>query len=121
MASLTDIDFAKFDPDEPLEALTTNGQQGTLKRFLSQGHTLREIARNFRFGFEDVFGAPDRVADILGEVMTEVGGDGFVISAPITRRYITEITDGLVPALQKRGLVRREYTHAGFRQTLFEF
>lgn len=121
MASLTDIDFATFDLDEPLEALTTNGQQGTLKRFLSRGRTLREIATNFRFGFEDVFGSPDRVADILGGVMAEVGGDGFVISAPITRRYITEITDGLVPALQKRGLVRSHYSQPGFRQNLFEF
>ena len=82
MASLTDIDFATFDLDEPLEALTTNGQQGTLKRFLSRGRTLREIATNFRFGFEDVFGSPDRVADILGGVMAEVGGDGFVIRRP---------------------------------------
>jgi hypothetical protein len=48
MASLTDIDFAKFDLDEPLGALTTNGQQGTLRRFLAQGSTLREIAKNFR-------------------------------------------------------------------------
>ncbi|MCW6511249.1 NtaA/DmoA family FMN-dependent monooxygenase [Lichenifustis flavocetrariae] len=121
MASLTDIDFAKFDLDEPLETMTTNGQQGTLKRFLAQGRTLREIAANFRFGFEDVFGTPDRVAAILGEVMAEVGGDGFVINLPITRRTIAEITDGLIPALQKRQLVRSLYSHAGFRQNLFEF
>ena len=40
MASLTDIDFATFDLDAPIGELTTNGQQGTLKRFLAQGSTL---------------------------------------------------------------------------------
>ena len=53
MASLTDIDFAAFDLDAPIGELSTNGQQGTLKRFLAQGSTLREIARNYRYGFED--------------------------------------------------------------------
>jgi long-chain alkane monooxygenase len=121
MASLTDIDFAKFDLDEPLGALTTNGQQGTLRRFLAQGSTLREIAKNFRFGFEDVFGTPDRVALAMGEIMAEVGGDGFMISAPVSRRYVAEITDGLVPALQAQGLVRSAYPTKDFRDALFEF
>ena len=34
--------------------------------------------------------------------MDEVGGDGFLITSPmmrLNRRYITEITDGLVPEL----------------------
>ena len=82
---------------------------------------MREIAKNFRFGFEDVFGTPDRVASAMGEVMAEVGGDGFMISAPISRRYVAEITDGLVPALQAQGLVRSAYPTKDFRDALFEF
>ena len=34
---------------------------------------------------------------------------------------IIEITDGLVPALQRRGLTRTAYTHAHFRDNLLEF
>src|SRR4029077_14416990 len=49
MGSLTDIDFSAFDLDAPIGELTTNGQQGTLKRFLAQGRTLREIAHNYRY------------------------------------------------------------------------
>ena len=121
MGSIFDIDFSKFDPDEPLEALTTNGQQGTLKRFLAQGRTLREIARNYRFGLETVFGSPDDVAAQMGEIMEEVGGDGFMINTPITRRTIAEITDGLAPALQRRKLTRSGYAHPRFRDNLLEF
>ena len=88
---------------------------------MAQGATLREIASNYRFGFEDAVGTPDHVAGIMAEVMVEVGGDGFMVSGPVTRRYVAEITDGLVPALQRRDLVRTRYAFAHFRDNLLEF
>lgn len=121
MASLTDIDFSRYGLDEPLEAMTTNGQQGTLKQFLAQGRTLREIAARYQWGLENLVGTPDHVAGAMGEIMDEVGGDGLMIYAPVTRRTIAEVTDGLVPALQRRGRVREAYAHAHFRDTLLEF
>jgi FMN-dependent oxidoreductase (nitrilotriacetate monooxygenase family) len=121
MGSLTDIDFSTFDLDAPIGELSTNGQQGTLKRFLAQGATLREIARNYRYGFEDAVGTPDQVAGIMAEVMQEVGGDGFLFTGAVTRRYVAEIADGVVPALQRRGLVRTAYEHAHFRDNLMAF
>jgi hypothetical protein len=33
----------------------------------------------------------------------------------VSRKTVAEVTDGLVPALQRRGLVRRNYSHAHFR------
>ncbi|MBK1658789.1 NtaA/DmoA family FMN-dependent monooxygenase [Paracraurococcus ruber] len=121
MASLTDIDFSRFDLDAPIEELTTNGQQGTLRQFLAQGRTLREIARNYRYGMDDLIGTPDDVAARMDEIMQEVGGDGFVVTGPVTRRYLAEITDGLAPALQARGLMRTGYASPTFRANLFEF
>ncbi len=56
--------------------------------------------------------------------MEAAGGDGFLITSPVmrlNRRYIIEITDGLVPALQRRGLVRTSYTFEHFRDNLLEF
>ena len=56
--------------------------------------------------------------------MEEVGGDGFLITTPVLRvgrRYIVEITDGLVPALQRRGLARTAYGHAMLRDNLRAF
>jgi len=50
--------------------------------------------------------------------------DGFLISTPfqrVTRRYYNEVCEGLVPALQRRGLVRTEYTKSTLRETLREF
>lgn len=121
MGTLTDIDFSAFDIDAPIGELTTNGQQGTLKRFLAQGRTLREIAHNYRYGFEDLAGTPEHVAGAMAEIMQEVGGDGFMFSGPVTRRYVAEITDGVVPALQRLGLVRTAYEHRHFRDNLMAF
>jgi long-chain alkane monooxygenase len=121
MGSLTDIDFSSYDIDAPIAELTTNGQQGTLKRFLKQGRTLREIAQNYKYSYEDLVGTPDKVAGQMSELMEEVGGDGFVFTGNLTRRYIAEITDGLVPALQRRGVVRHAYEHQLFRDNLFAF
>lgn len=118
MGSLVDIDFSTFDIDAPVGELSTNGQQGTFKRFLAQGRTLREIAMNYRYGLEDLVGTPDRVAGRMAEIMEEVGGDGFMISGTVVRRYVAEITDGLAPALQQRGAVRKGYPHAHFRDNL---
>ena len=54
--------------------------------------------------------------------MQEVGGDGFLLVLPdVSRKTVVEVTDGLVPALQQRGLVRRGYTHRRFRDNLLEF
>ena len=44
-----------------------------------------------------------------------------MISAPISRRTIAEITDALVPALQAQGLVRSAYPSKDLREALFEF
>ena len=68
---------------------------------------------------------PIRVADYMESVMDEVGGDGFLITKPqttlVNRKYITEVCQGLVPALQRRGLARTEYTKSTLRETLREF
>ena len=64
------------------------------------------------------------MADQMVAAMDAVGGDGFLIKAPfhrVSRRYINEVTDGLVPALQRRGVVRTHYTGTTLRETLLEF
>ena len=70
----------------------------------------------------DLVGTPDTVAGQMAEAMQEVGGDGFLIALPnVSRRSVAEVTDGLVPALQRRGLVRKQYEHAHFRDNLLAF
>ena len=70
----------------------------------------------------DLVGTPETVAAQMDEAMQAVGGDGFLLVLPdVSRKTVAEITDGLVPALQQRGLVRRGYSHKQFRDNLLEF
>ena len=129
IGTVTDIDFSKFPLDEPLPHLTTNGEQGSLDKFAQwgSGKTLRQLAMD-RFGVAgdevDFWGSPETVAERMGQVAEAVGGDGFLISTPYqrtSRRFIIEVTEGLVPALQRRGLARTRYSGGTLRQTLTEF
>jgi FMN-dependent oxidoreductase (nitrilotriacetate monooxygenase family) len=128
MSKMTSINFGQFPLDEPLssEGLSTNGTQQVLQDFVerNEGRTLREAgAMAFGSGASDVnlVGTPEAVAAEMDEIMQEVGGDGFLLSARVTRRYLAELTDGLVPALQDRGLVRTEYTADTLRGNLMAF
>ncbi|MCV7424739.1 NtaA/DmoA family FMN-dependent monooxygenase [Mycobacterium yunnanensis] len=128
ISSVTEIDFAQFALDEPLpEGLTTNGERGSLEDFVSRGKgkTLREIISGSGVSSSvELVGTPAQVAREMGEMMEEVGGDGFLITSPVmrlNRRYVTEITDGLIPELQRLGLTRSEYTTTLLRDTLREF
>ena len=121
MSRLTNIDFSQFDPDEPLPELHTNGHQASLARWI--GKTPREVgaSQSTRMGI-DFTGTADHVAGLMQDIMEEVGGDGFLFyNTFFDRRYIMEICDGLVPALQRRGLTRTHYAHKHFKDNLLEF
>jgi FMN-dependent oxidoreductase (nitrilotriacetate monooxygenase family) len=129
ISSNTEIDFKQFPLDDPLpEGLTTNGERGSLEWFMrgdgSGTQTLRQLALNMAKQGIEMVGTPAQVAEQMGDAMEEIGGDGFLIMKPgwdLNRKYIADICDGLVPELQRRGLVRTEYTKSTLRETLREF
>ena len=106
--------------------LSTNGHQQTLDQLskLAAGRTLRQTMgdHNVTALSVELIGTPDTVAARMGEMIEEVGGDGFLFSMPnVSRRLLAEIEDGLVPAQQDRGLMRQTYGHKQFRDNLLEF
>ena len=122
---ITDIDFSPYDVDTPLEELAatfeTNGHQSSLAARLGDPRrTLREVAAQAH-AVEPV-GTPAEVADELGKMMSVVGGDGLLfVAGPLNRRVVAEITDGLVPELQVRGLARTCYDSPHLRGNLTSF
>jgi alkanesulfonate monooxygenase SsuD/methylene tetrahydromethanopterin reductase-like flavin-dependent oxidoreductase (luciferase family) len=109
--------------------LTTNGERGSLEHFMRGNgapgpKTLRQLTHERTTRGLELVGTADQVAEKMGEAMEAIGGDGFLISRggrDLSREYITEVCDGLVPALQRRGLMRTEYTKSTLRETLREF
>jgi FMN-dependent oxidoreductase (nitrilotriacetate monooxygenase family) len=123
MAYLSMVDFAKYDLDQPLPDITTNASRMSFEAYLSgdRKKTLREMLLDPSGGGLDFVGTPDSIAAEMGEAMAEIGGDGILFQDLLTRRNIVEITDGLIPALKRRGLVRNEYQHEHFRDNLLAF
>ncbi len=125
LSKITNLDFGALPLDKPLGSLTTNGHQQSLDEFLKKAgnKTLREAAEIYSdAGSIPLVGTPAQVAEQMGAAMEEIGGDGFLVSmADTTRRTIAEICDGLVPELQRRGLARKAYDHAMFRDNLRAF
>jgi FMN-dependent oxidoreductase (nitrilotriacetate monooxygenase family) len=88
MSSITEIDFATFDLDAPLPAVTTNAERGFLDSLARRaaGRTLQEtLADEGMGGIGNLVGTPDQVADAMAEIMEETGGDGFLIHSPVMK------------------------------------
>jgi FMN-dependent oxidoreductase (nitrilotriacetate monooxygenase family) len=127
LATITGIDFSTWDLDAPMPRLATNGSQSSLAGFLGgapEGATLRQVLdakKNVGLMGYPFIGTVEQVADQMGELMADVGGDGLLFAGALRPSYLTQVVDELVPALQRRGLTRTEYEHETFRENLMDF
>jgi FMN-dependent oxidoreductase (nitrilotriacetate monooxygenase family) len=120
---ITSTDWSKYDIDAPFPDMSGNqGHQSTMADFARSGATIREAILNRRTQ-ESVrlVGTAASVAQEMDEHMEYAGGDGYLIAMPVTRRNITEIADGLSPALRRRGAIRSSYDHSTFRENLLAY
>jgi FMN-dependent oxidoreductase (nitrilotriacetate monooxygenase family) len=136
-SKVSGIDWSKFELDEPMPDVMQVKKDGVWqetaappKQYNPDGTemTVRQTFESkgggqFRGSNSVEFvGTPDAVAGQMGEAMEEIGGDGFLLqNLYVTRRYVSEICDGLIPELQRRGLTRTGYTNEHFRDNLKEF
>jgi FMN-dependent oxidoreductase (nitrilotriacetate monooxygenase family) len=68
-----------------------------------------------------IVGTPDEVADQMCEIVEETGADGFMIREAFLPSYLHDMVDRVVPALQRRGAMRKEYSGKTFRDHILEY
>ncbi|MBM9469650.1 NtaA/DmoA family FMN-dependent monooxygenase [Nakamurella leprariae] len=120
------VDWAQFDLDQPLpEAADPRGITSIVEDLRRSGpdKTLRELlSGSSQSESLTLVGTPETIADEMEEAMEFVGGDGFLFFAGggglITRHYLTEVLDGLMPELKQRGLARDTFEHRMLRDNL---
>lgn len=120
------IDCSTLDPDQPLEQVPTQASQGMAQALSQMGGdtgkkiTVREAAvqMGLSVGLPQVVGSPEQVADQIEHYWRESGAFGFNLSAPTKPGMIEEFVDHVVPILQERDLVRREYSGNTLRENL---
>ena len=126
MSYFSGKDFSNFDLDAPVPEIDDhNGHKSLVDAFLrgAKGKTLRQAIadRAGTVGSVELVGTPESVAVQMGEIMDEVGGDGFLIHGVMNRARVTEICDGLAPQLRRRNLIRSDYPYSTFKENLLAF
>ncbi|PHV67124.1 LLM class flavin-dependent oxidoreductase [Williamsia muralis] len=118
------IDFASADPDTPLRELIkqADGVKGPLQLFIDKqpegsNPTVRDLSAFFGAKYR-VVGTPESISDELAE-WAAVGVDGINMISIITPGTYSEFIDFVVPVLQERGLMKREYAPGTLREKFY--
>ncbi|QLF94683.1 LLM class flavin-dependent oxidoreductase [Pseudomonas sp. ABC1] len=114
-----DYDFSAHDPDAPfpaqdsLAALGKESSRGFAERILKlvaeENPTLREVALRVAQPRRDFVGTAQQVADALQHWFEQGAADGFIVNS-LLPDGLEKFTELVVPVLQERGLLRREYS-----------
>jgi alkanesulfonate monooxygenase SsuD/methylene tetrahydromethanopterin reductase-like flavin-dependent oxidoreductase (luciferase family) len=121
MGGAIGVDLGGLDPDDHIDAVSTEGVQGILQWLRESAGggnpTVRDVmhlmSRRTR-----VTGTPEQIADRLA-VYREAGVDGVnVVNATIPGSY-QEFIDEVMPVLRERGLARDGYAEGTLRNKLF--
>jgi FMN-dependent oxidoreductase (nitrilotriacetate monooxygenase family) len=121
MSGNVGADLGSIDPDLPLAAFETNAIQGVVKNLIDSAPektmTFRDLIRRQMMGTY-LTGTPEQIADAL-QTWAEAGADGFNLVYSVTPGTFADFVDGVVPVLQARGLMQKEYAPGPLRQKLF--
>jgi N-acetyl-S-(2-succino)cysteine monooxygenase len=119
------LDLTKFPLDGPMPELPiSNGAQARQKILVDMARkenlTLRQAARRFaqRQAHHHICGTVSTVADVMQEWFEKEACDGFCMMPSYYPRGVADITEKLVPELQRRGLFRKEYESSILRENL---
>lgn len=118
------IDLSQYPPDLPVEYIETNAIRTMLHSFTtgdpSRRWTMRDIANYVGVGGAGpvLVGTPEQIADKL-ETWIDAGVDGFNLAYSTMPGSFVDFIDGVVPVLQKRGRMQREYRAGTLREKLF--
>ena len=117
------VDLAAIDLDQPLGTINTDAMRGFVKSLIESApdktQTFRDLTRT-RLAGQFLTGTPEQIADALQE-WQEAGVDGFNLTYSVTPGTFVDFIDGVVPVLQARDLMQKEYSPGSRRQKIFGF
>jgi long-chain alkane monooxygenase len=123
-SALFQLDLSRIGLDTPLEYVESEGIRSTLEVFTrldpTRQWTPRQMAESLGLaaGGPTFVGSPRTVADVMERWLIEGDLDGFNILDPMPLCSYPEFVTWVVPELQRRGRVWREYEGATLREYL---
>lgn len=118
------VDLSKYPMDEPIR-YEENDANRTAMENLTRGqdgaYTPRRIADEMALSARNllIVGSAEQVADELSGWIEATGIDGFNIARLVMPETTRDFIELVVPILQERGLVKREYREGALREKLF--
>ncbi|KIW63505.1 hypothetical protein PV04_08504 [Phialophora macrospora] len=117
-------DASGFDPDGPIPDIPeTNASKtsraGVLKVAAEEGLTVRQLAQR-QGGYSGLafIGTPESIADGMQQWLDEEACDGFTVALPFLPQGLDDVTQRLVPELQRRRIFRKDYKGTTLREHL---
>ena len=123
------IDLSKLDLDTPVSQQlhkverTKSGESILFQYFKARPETTpRDMGIKEAVKVTiPIVGTAEEVAERLCEIVAETGADGFMIREAFLPSYMCDIVDRVVPALQRRGAMRKGYSGKTFRDHIYEY
>ncbi|KAG0160880.1 hypothetical protein PDIDSM_8412 [Penicillium digitatum] len=117
------VDVSGLDPDSLLpDDLPETNASKTAREAVEilakkEGLTIRQLAQRYG-GYSGLafLGSPSDIAEELETWLREEASDGFTITFPFLPQGLDEVTERLIPELQRRGLFRKDYTGSTLRE-----
>jgi len=117
-------DASGFDPDGPLPDIpesnaSKSGRAGVLRLAEQENLTVRQLAQRYG-GYSGLafVGTPETVAEEMQSWLVEQASDGFTVVFPYLPQGLDDVTERLIPELQRRGIFRRDYEGTTLREHL---
>jgi FMN-dependent oxidoreductase (nitrilotriacetate monooxygenase family) len=132
LVDMSNVEFGGFDLsgypiDEPLPDLPYRAPENGKGRFQQQLElarreklSIRQLVLRFRVarGHLQAIGSVKTVADTIEQWFVERGADGFNVVPPYLPGGFEDFARLVVPELQRRGIFRKEYEGATYRENL---
>ncbi len=121
------IDFSEYKANQPIEYVKNDAIQSIVETFTNidstKSWTVDDIAKFVGVGGmgQVAVGTAHSVANQLEGWKEETGVDGFNVAYAVTPGTFEEFVEHVIPILQDRGLVRREYEEGTLRKNLFGY
>ena len=117
------VDVSGLDPnsllpdDLPETNASKTSRESVEKLAKQEGLTIRQLAQRYG-GYSGLtfLGSPSDIAEEMETWLREEASDGFTCTFPFLPQGLEEVTDRLIPELQRRGLFRNEYTGSTLRE-----
>ncbi|KAA8643824.1 hypothetical protein EYZ11_008915 [Aspergillus tanneri] len=118
-------DVSGFDPDGPLPTdlpetnASKTSREAVVQLAREEGLTVRQLAQRYG-GYSGLafVGTPETIADEWETWLATEAADGFTITFPFLPQGLDDVTQRLVPELQRRGIFRRDYEGTTLREHL---